>query len=195
MTHKTVEMPQEVEDLAMMACRNVQQVIGVEPDFTPETLPLVDQYMRQLPKDSSAAVTELVLSTVGCYFGEVTRLLLNGRWAISHDPPRRWRVELNNCFFHFRPVGMTGEVFHRGASDEYEGAFATLNEHWDGLSQALAEAVPMPEDEYYSLAGRVDVLQLAADWLLGRNMASGETPRTYTAEEYAFVLEGIVGED
>ncbi len=183
-------MPQEVEDLAMMACRNVQQVIGVEPDFTPETLPLVDQYMRELPEDSSPEVVELVLSTVGCYFGEVARRLLNGRWAVSNDPPRRWRVELINCFFHFRPVGMAGEVFHGRAHDDYDGSIATLDELWDGLSQALSEAAPLPEDEYYSLAGRVDVLQLAADWLTGRTLASGETPQTYSAEDYELVLEG-----
>ncbi len=175
--------------MAMMACRNVQQVIGVEPDFTPETLPLVDQYMRQLPEDSPAEVVELVLSTVGCYFGEVVRRLLNGRWAISPADPDRWRVELINCFFHFRPVGMAGEVYSRGADERYDGVFATHPEVWEGLSQALTEAVPMPEDEYYSLAGRVDVLERAVDWLTGRELASGKPPRTFTAEDYAMALE------
>ena len=126
MTDQIANMPTEVEDLAMMACRNVQRVIGVEPDFTHETLPLVDQYLRELPHDSPAEEIEQALATVGCYFGEVARRLLDGRWAITTDPPRKWRVELINCFFHFRPVGMAGEVFYREVSDEYDGAFATL---------------------------------------------------------------------
>ena len=175
--------------MAMMACRNVQQVIGVEPDFTPETLPLVDQYMRQLPADSPAEVVELVLATVGCYFGEVVRRLLNGRWAITGDAHDRWRVELINCYFHFRPVGMTGEVYSRGTDERYDGVFSTRDEVWEGLSLALAGATPMPEDEYYSLAGRVDVLELAVDWLTGRELATGEPPRTYTAEDYEQALE------
>ena len=187
---ETADMPQEVEDLAMMACRNVQRVIGVEPDFSPETLPLVDQYIKQLAAESPAEVTELVLSTVGCYFGEVMRRRLNGRWVISRDAPRLWRVELINCFFHFRPVGMAGEVFHRGSTEKYDGAIATLNELFDGLSRALSEATPMPEDEYFSLAGRVDVLELAADWLTGHNLASNEAPRTYSARDYELILEG-----
>ena len=189
MTDQIANMPTEVEDLAMMACRNVQRVIGVEPDFTHETLPLVDQYLRELPHDSPAEEIEQALATVGCYFGEVARRLLDGRWAITTDPPRKWRVELINCFFHFRPVGMAGEVFYREVSDEYDGAFATLNEQWDGLSQALSEAVPVSEQDYYSLSGRIDVLHLAADWLTGHNQASGEAPRTYSALDYDLTLE------
>lgn len=193
MTDQTAEMPQDVEDLALMACRNVLRVIGVEPDFSPETLPLVDQYLRELPGDSPAEEVELVLATVGCYFGEVARRLLNGRWAVTVDPPRKWRVELISCFFHFRPVGMAGEVFLREVSDEYNGTFSTLDEQWDGLSQALSEAAPVSEEDYYSLSGRIDVLHLAADWLAGHDLAAGEAPRTYSALDYELILEGIAG--
>ena len=41
-------IPAEIWDLIQMARVSVTQVIGVEPDLTPETLPLVDQYLRQL---------------------------------------------------------------------------------------------------------------------------------------------------
>ena len=184
-------MPGEVEDLAMMACRNVEQLYGVEPDFTPETLPLLDQYLRELPPDSKPEVVELVLSTVGCYFGEVARRLLNGRWAMVGDSPAAWRVELISCFFHFRPVGMAGEILTSGASDAHDGSIATLDGLQDGLSRTLSEAAPLPEEEYYSLAGRVDVLELATDWLTSRQLASDEGARRYTAEDYQMVLEGL----
>lgn len=179
------EIPGRVADLVEMARHSVTRTVGVEPDLSPETLPVVDEYLRQLPRDAAPEVHDLVLTAVGCYFGEVVRRLLNGRWAVDSDDPGRWRVELVNCFLHFCPVGMTGEVALGRASDAHDGSFATLDELRDPLHEMLSEAAPLPEDEYYSLAGRVDVLQLVADWLMGRSLAAGHPPRIYTAEDYA----------
>ena len=65
--------PREVEDLIEMAQSSVAEVVGVTPDLTPETLPLVDQYLRQLGPETQEHVLELVLAAVGCHFGEVVR--------------------------------------------------------------------------------------------------------------------------
>lgn len=181
--------PSQVQDLIQMASANVTSVVGVEPDFTPETLPLVDQYLRQVPQDATAEVRSLVVASVGCYFGEVLRRLLNGRWAAAGDDPRAWRVELINCFLYFFPVGMAGEVMAGGATEEYNGSFSTLSALREELTEALDQAAPLPVDEYYSLAGRVDVIHLAADWLAGRAQASEREPYTCTAEDYAAVVE------
>lgn len=184
--------PHHVADLADMALCGVKEATGVEPDFSPETLPLVDQYLRELPDEAPREVRDLVVAGAGCYFGEVVRRRLGGRWAALEADPRHWRVELEACFLHFSPVGMTGEVMAGGDTDRYDGTFSTLDALWDGLSEALAAAAPLPEDEYYSLAGRVDVLELAADWLTGVALAQadGGPVRRYTAEDYEVVLAG-----
>jgi hypothetical protein len=187
-------VPAEVEDLVRLAQRSVAEVIGVEPDLTPETLPLVDEYLRQLPVDISDEVLDLVLSSVGCYFGEVVRRKLHGRWITSGFAPETWRVELINCFLHFHPVGMAGEVYEGAETDEHDGGFATMDELWDGLEQMLAQAAPVTEEEYYSLAGRIDILQLAADWLVGRTLATGKQPRSFSAEEYRLRIDIESGE-
>lgn len=183
------QVPSEVADLIRMAQKSVGEVIGIEPDLTPETLPLVDQYLRDLVQETREEVLDLVLSSVGCYFGEVVRRKLNGRWAAYGSNPGHWRVELTNCFLHFRPVGMAAEVFNQGTSEEYDGSFATLDELRDGLGQMLADAAPLTEEEYYSLSCRVEVLQLAADWLMGRRLAKGKNPRHYSAEDYSSRLD------
>lgn len=177
-------MPRKVQDLALMAQKAVTQVLGVEPDFTPETLPLIDRYLRDLSPDMPPDVRHLVVSTVGCYFGEVVRRVLKGRWCIDGDGPEAWRIELSSCFLHFSPVGMAGEVASLGEDESYDGSFSTLDDLHDGLSDALGTAAPLPEDEYYSLSGRVDILQLAADWLVGRAMASGRDRPSFTAADY-----------
>jgi hypothetical protein len=165
----------------------VTEVVGVEPDLTPETLPLVDQYLRQMPSDAPSEARQLAIAGAGCYFGEVARRLLHGRWVLPDPAPSSWRVELVSCFLYFSPVGMAGEIQSRGESEEDDGSFATAVEQREDLHQMLAAAAPFSEDEYYSLSGRIDVLQLAADWLVGRRLSSG-SPRTYSAEDYQSAL-------
>jgi len=182
-------VPQQIQDLVGMAQRTVGEVIGVEPDLTPETLPLVDQYLRDVPQDTSEEVLDLVLSSVGCYFGEVVRRKLNGRWALPDDDPNQWRIELISCFLHFRPVGMAGEVFRQVETDGFDGSFGTLDELSDAMELMLAQTAPMSEEEYYSLSGRVDVLQLATDWLVGQTLVEGKRPISYSAEDYGVRLD------
>lgn len=184
-----IEVPPQILDLVLMAQRSVTDVVGVEPDLTPETLPLVDQYLRGLD-EVQEEVLDLVLTAVGCYFGEVVRRKLDGRWALPHSDPGSWRIELRNCFLHFRPVGMAGEVYMGAESDEYDGSFATLDEQRDDMAEMLGGAAPFTEEEYYSLSCRIDVLQLAADWLVARVLAKGKRPRSYSAEDYADRLDG-----
>jgi hypothetical protein len=180
--------PEAVADLVELARSAVTRVIGVEPDLTPETLPLLDQYLRTVPEDATAEVRSLVLASVGCYFGEVARRSLSGRWVLSDGGPSAWRIELEPCFLFFHPVGMTGEVMLGRPSDEHDGGFATLDSLRDDLFEMLELAPPLPEGEYYSLAGRIEVLELAADWLVGRRLASDSAAEPYTAQDYLEVL-------
>jgi len=183
------QVPAAVEDLVRMGRRMVHEVIGVEPDLTPDTLPLVDQYLRQVPPDLSRHARNLMVCAVGCYFGEVARRALNGRWALAGEEPESWRVELSSCFLYFSPVGMAGEVLAGGDTEDYDGSFATSDEVRDDLDEALGAAGPIPEDEYYSLCGRIDVLELAADWLTGKRMAAGKPVFSYSAEDYLACIE------
>jgi hypothetical protein len=185
------ELPPEVEDLLRMVRSNVLKVIGVEPDLTPETLPLVDEYLRRVPADASDEVQQLVVSTVSAYFGEVARRRLNGRWTLRSSHPADWRVELVCCFLHFSPFGMVGEVLNGAESDDYDGSFSTLDEVNDALNAMLSAAPPVPEEEYYSLCGRIDILQLVADWLVGHAVASGKEKRSWSAEDYSTALDEV----
>jgi len=186
---KDEEMPGRVGDLAEMARKGAEHVTGVEPDYTPETLPLLDQYLREVPPDATEEVKQLIVASTGCYYGEVLRRLLKGRWAVPSGAPESWRVELSSCFLYFHPVGMAGEVYTRGQDPEYDGAFATTDELHETLAEALAAAAPVSEDEYYSLAGRVDILQLAADWLTGQSLAVHKKAVHYSADNYRIFLE------
>jgi len=184
-------IPAAIDDLVKLCRRMVKETIGVEPDLTPETLPLVDQHLRQVPVDASHEVRELVVTSVGCYFGEVARRHLNGRWALPGEDPSTWRVELETCFLYFWPVGMAGEVLSRKPSDEHDGSFATADDVREELSSMLASAPPVSEEEYYSLSGRIETLELVADWLTARRLerAAGEAVPVYGPEDYRRAID------
>jgi hypothetical protein len=188
-------IPQEVADLVELARTSVTKVIGVEPDLTPETLPLVDEYFRQATSEASDEVRQLVTAAVGCYFGEVVRRKLHGRWTIRGADPATWRVELITCYLYLHPVGMAGEVMVGAQTDDHDGSFATLAELNDELAEMLGKAAPLSEEEYYSLSARVEILQLAADWLVGRQLNSAHDhdhdheQRRYSAADYSARLD------
>jgi hypothetical protein len=182
-------IPQEVADLVELARTSVTKVIGVEPDLTPETLPLVDEYFRQATSEASEEVRQLVTAAVGCYFGEVVRRKLHGRWTIWGTDPQAWRVELVNCYLYLHPVGMAGEVMVGTQTDDHDGAFAIHDELNDELAEMMSKAAPLSEEEYYSLSARVEILQLAADWLVGLQLKSEHMQRSYSAADYSARLD------
>ena len=161
----TDKIPEQVQELIDMAISSVSKVIGVAPDLTPDTLPITDQYIRQFPAEAPAEVRTLAISAAGCYFGEVVRRSLNGHWKLAGLSPDRWRVELKNCYLHFSPVGMVGEVLVGKESPEFDGSFDLPPEHKERLKTRLSKTTQIGEDEYFSLSGRFDILQLVASWL------------------------------
>jgi hypothetical protein len=187
------DIPAIVADLVRDVQRAVAGALGVEPDLTAETLPLVDRYLRVTVSAMAADERAERVGAIGAYFGEVARRKLDGRWARLEHGPSSWRLELSSCFLHFLPFGMVGESLLGCESEEYDGTFATLDELHDELQQALQNAPPMPEDEYYSLAGRLEILSMVADWLVSRGLARAkdrdEEPARYSADDYRIRLD------
>jgi len=183
--------PKEVMRRVSAVQQAVCALLGVEPDLTPETLPLVDSYLRDSVASLPPRERDQQLCAAGVYFGEVVRRKLNARWALITDAPEEWRVELSSCFLHFRPVGMAAEVVFGCETEAYDGSFGTLDELHDELDEMLQNHPPIPEDEYYSLAGRIEILELVADWLVGRRLVDGgpTPPSRYSAEDYRGHLE------
>ena len=185
----STDTPQTIGRLASEVTLAVEARLGVAPDMTPETLPLVDRYLRDTVADLPQPEREPQLTAIGAYFGEVVRRQLDGRWTLT-DEPRSWRIELSSCFLHFKPIGMAAEAMVGCEVAGQDGSFATLDELTPDLQQMLQQAPPLPEDEYYSLTGRAEVLAMVADWLTGRRIRhEKEQVRPIPAEAYRLVLD------
>ncbi|MCA9667666.1 MAG: hypothetical protein KC503_18835 [Myxococcales bacterium] len=181
-------MPGPVGDLVDALVDAVDEAYNFELDMTPETLPVLDQYLRDLA-DTPLAVRQHKLAAAGAYFGEVLRRALVGRWVLVGNDVAAWRVGLSRCFLHVNPMGMAGEVMVGTESDLYDGSFTVADRAHDEVSEMLSHAVPMPENLYYSLSGRLETVQLVADWLIARTLQDGEEPPNYSGDDYRAVIE------
>ena len=65
--------PEAVRELAEACVGYVLGAVGVPLDYTPDTLPLLDHYLRTVPENAAGEVLALIAPAAGAYFGEVVR--------------------------------------------------------------------------------------------------------------------------
>jgi hypothetical protein len=157
--------PGEVFELAERAVEYVRKATQIVLDYTPETLPLLDHYLRGVPADQAETVA-LVAATAGAYFGEVARRLLDGEWRDAS------RLVLG-AGLQIRPAALaraaiTKEDGDDGEPDDYDVPAAARA----AVEDALAN-IDVPVDEYYSLSGRLETIQLICD-VIATTLGAGQ---------------------
>src|SRR5687768_1752387 len=65
--------PVVVLDLAEACVRFVKRALQIALDYTPDTLPLLDHYLRSASDISKEEILSLHVPAAGAYFGEVVR--------------------------------------------------------------------------------------------------------------------------
>lgn len=195
--------PTHVGELAVACIGYVQRTLGVELDFTPETLPLLDHWLRsaaeelrRLPTDKAEdPYLDAVAAPAGAYLGEVVRRLVPARWFAPPGEYRLWRIELANVFLSFNPVGVAMEAI-AGQEVEGFGAFFRLHPAEKAIAErALANLPEVDVEEYFSPSSRVETLQIVADAIAGAHQAEpqAEGPRTYGDADYGPVRTEAIG--
>lgn len=164
--------PGAVFELAERAVEFVLRTIGLTLDYAPETLPALDHYLRQVPKDKPE-VAALVAAAAGAYFGEVARRALDGGWEGTKDPePMTWSLRLAGDVL-VRPIGVATEAI---AEDDTEGlgGFDVPDAVRPLIEEALDARGEVPEDEFYSLAGKLELLSYVVDLVVGARQQAAE---------------------
>jgi len=200
--------PQAVLELAAACVRFVAAAVTVEPDFSRETLPLVDHYLaeartsvRQRPETLA-----LVTNALGAYFGEVVRRIHPSWWRLDGDDPLEWRVELRDVFLSFAPMQLVAAALTRPERSGFEaadddglagGPAAAGGEHGapdpglqiapedrGAVTRRLDDLPPVPDDEYYALSTRLEVIDIAVDAICANLLAEPERRCSYRPEDY-----------
>lgn len=178
--------PEQVLELAASGVRFVLTMLKIEPDFTPETLPLLDHYLKEAAKAVKERPETLALTahSVGAYLGEVVRKRHPCWWRLDEADPGAWRLEFARVRVCFYPVGVVYAALTRNSAEESFAGFEVEDEHHDAVMQRLAEIPPVSEDDYYALGTRVEVLDIVIDAVAARVLPDPGAKRLLTPDDY-----------
>lgn len=161
-TSKNEDHLETVRLLSTEARTYVSKALQVEPDGTDATLPLVDHYLSQVPREPPE-IGALVGAAVGCYFGELLRARFGGLWRFDGGTPDSWRLELAGVDVSIWPVAMARQAMARGADTDADDHIAVPLAYQQAVADALSNLGHVEESEYYSLACRYDTLETVMD--------------------------------
>ena len=156
--------PAPIADLSAAACQYVAGAVGVELDFTPETLPILDHYVTLARQEITKrpSLVPLVARALGAYFGQVAVRALDGFWRVPSDDDQLWLVCLRPVLLAFGPVGIAYDVLLEGGAG-VTGAEIHLAKEEREVVFARLEALPrIAEAEYFTFASRLEALEIAS---------------------------------
>lgn len=179
------DAPSVVLDLADSCVRFVHRTLGIELDYTPDTLPILDHYLRGAHGVSQEEILGLVAPAAGAYFGEVVRRQLGpSRWHWESDEFSECRLEFERCFLSFNPIGIALEAVVQSETEGYGSNLALLKEEESLVREALERTGDVNPDDYFRLAVRYEVIEQVVVLLVERAISQNELARRFGPEVY-----------
>lgn len=178
-----MEAPPAVAEFAQTCLRYVQTSLGVALDFEPETLPLLDHYLRQAHKDAQdrPETVPLLATVAGCYLGELLRRRHGGSWTVEGDDAESWSLQLADAPVTVLPVVLAREAI-AGEPDPELAPIQISDELRQGVFDHLADLPQVSEEEFLAPSTRVEVIDIAVDLL-----------RAHRAVRRGQALDGVAG--
>lgn len=170
------------------ACRQfVWTKLQLELDGAPETLPIVDHYVRLIREDLAKAphTLDVVAHAVGAYFGNVLTQVLEGFWRFADARPESWLVCACPAHLALNPVAVSYEILqasaqHRGPSSELYLRAAER----EFVERRLAALPQISEEEYFTFSSHVEGLEVALAALRDHAHAAGRELRPLGLSDY-----------
>jgi hypothetical protein len=177
--------PQPVAELVAACSRFVASKYKVALDGTPETLSLVDQYVRDARdamKERPEAV-ELVAPAVGAYLGEVMRQSFGAEW-FAEGAHEAWRLYFTNVYLSFNPLGMAREALTMREEEGWHAHLELDPAEREVVDERLAIVPEVEEEEYYLPSTRLEVVTIVVETLRARAEAAGNADVRFTRDDY-----------
>jgi len=187
-------VPQPIIDLSGSLVDFVERAIGIRPDFSMETLSLVDHYAIQARPEvkNRPEVMDLTAQALGAYFGEVVRRNLGAFWIVPGPNFHDWRLCGETAYVSINPIGagydaLLGTVEHGGPASTVKLAAEDRAE----LSRRLESLPEVSDTEFFSLCTRLEVLEIAMDCIRGQASRRGYEEMMYSADDYGSGLRPL----
>jgi len=201
-----------VADLVRAFSDHVARALGTELDGSVTSLAFVDHYLSLARSEEREPILSLVAAGAGAYYGELVRTELGAFWIGRGSDPRKLRLLMQTQLIYFAPADQAFEAIVGGSLDPGDhrhpagegldtsfhlpsarpgprGASALpLQDDAAWVEDRLAGLSPVPADQFYSLTGRFETLQLILQLLAVRHLEAGVPPRTYGVEDYLEIM-------
>jgi hypothetical protein len=179
--------PDAILESTLACLRFVKDALGVELDFTPETLPILDHYLLAARETLSdrPELRELVWRCAGAYFGELVRRRYNGFWLLPNADVHTWRLNQSRVLLSFNPIGIVAEaVAGSDNSEGPEGALRLAHADQEEVAIRLAQTPALPEDQYYLLSTRLEVIDTVVEHLRLRMEQNDQADVEFDPDDY-----------
>lgn len=179
--------PEPISDLVAACLDYVKRSLGTELDFTPETLPLLDHYLSEVREEleQRPELAELTAHAAGAYFGEVLRRRMQGFWRTPSASLHDYQVCSSVAFLSLNPFGAAYDALY--ASTDHGGPRSNLRvapEDHGYITARLSTVPEVPEDQFYLLSTRLEVVDIVMEALRARLEEQGYSELEYTPEDY-----------
>jgi hypothetical protein len=186
--------PTEIVELADACVRFVERATGVKLDFTLETLPVLDHYLRDAGRAASdkAEAQDVVALSAGAYFGELVRRRYPCWWRAEHGTSDA-RIEFGTLFLSFSPMDMMRDAMRSSVTDprtdevaspvEY-GGFELDPTDQEVVEARLAELPAATPEEFYAPSTRLEVLDIAVDAIRAKRLQERDPELSLEPADY-----------
>jgi len=190
------DSPEAVVELANACVRFVSTMVGklsgkvnpeLAPDFTPETLSLIDYYVTESRRSLAERPEALPLTanTIGAYLGEVIRRQHRCWWNAGEGDPAAFRLDFEAVMLSFYPMQVAYALLATDESpeDQFSG-FELREEDRDDVVTRLTELPPVSEEEYGLPSLRLEVLDIAIETLVAKQVGDPYAKRALRPDDY-----------
>jgi hypothetical protein len=187
-------VPSQIVDLAGNLVDFVETAIGIRPDFSPDTLSIVDHYASIAREEvkNRPEILDLTGQALGAFFGEVVRRSEGAFWRVPSPNYHDWRLCGLTSFVAINAIGagydaLVGSTEHHGPSSQVRLA----PEDREAIQERLNNLPAVPDNEFYSLCMRLEVLQIAMEAARGLASARGYEEVIYSDDDYSADLKPL----
>src|SRR5690606_523444 len=164
------------------------------PDFSPETLSIVDHYAAEARKllKTRPELSDLTSQALGAYFGEVVRRSEGGLWLVPSPNFHDWRLCGSFAFVSINAIGVGYDALY-GSTDHHgpSSAFKVAPEDQQTVNDRLDRLPPVPEAEYFTLCTRFEAMQVVMETVRGEQARRGYDEITFSADDYSGELRPL----
>ena len=180
----------ELLQLADSCVDFVQRALQLPLDYTQDTLPILDHYLRTARKEAKdASVLAPLVPAVGSYFGVLLcRLFDDARFVGEGEAYEQYRVEFGSLFLHLNPLGIAQEVLTVADAPGWHAHLAMLPDQRVIVEQTLTQGLSLQDQDYYSFSVRYEMIDHVVAVLGALESQRSEGPRHFSSEVYAAMV-------